>query len=115
MALQFEKSGSIVVGQSQSNAIQLNDLTAVGLTTGSNISGSMLSFLVSVDGATFYPLYNSSGTEVTYSASSVARAYVLDRDTFLAWNFIKLREGTSGSAILQAGVNTLFNINSRLI
>jgi hypothetical protein len=115
MSLQFEVSGSIVVGQSQSNAVKLNELTAVGLTTGSNITASTLSFLVSTDGNTFYPLYDSTSTEVTISASSVARSYTLDPAVFYPWNFLKVREGNSASAVLQATVNTLFTINSKLI
>jgi hypothetical protein len=115
MSIYFEASGSIVIGNSQSNCIQFNELTAVGLTTGSNITGTTLSFLVSNNNIDFYPLYDSTGTEVTISASSVARSYALSPLVFFPWNFMKLREGTSSSAVLQSGVDTSFKINTKYV
>ena len=95
---------SFVIGQSQTGTAQMNEqLTPVGVViTGSSISGSLVSFLGSDDGASFYSVFNSSSTEVTLTTTSSARSYALDPNAFLGWNHIKARLGTSGSAKLQA-------------
>lgn len=116
MSLQRIISGSFVVGQSQTNAVTLNELTLVGFTiTGSSISGSQVSFLVSTDGTDYYPLINSSGTEITITSGSIAKAYDLDEATFFPWNFVKARLGTSASAVLQATNNQLVKFNAKLL
>jgi hypothetical protein len=115
MSLQSIITGTFSIGQSQTGIIQLNELTLCGLTTGSNLSGSVLSFLVSLDGSNFYPLYDSSSAEVTISVSAASRAYAVDPSSFYSWNFIKLREGTSASAVLQATVNSTVQFSAKLL
>jgi hypothetical protein len=104
MALQKIIDTTIVTGSTVTDSIKLNELMLVGLiSTGSYMSGSMVSFLVSIDDVTFLPLYNSDGTEVTFSSTNgKIQAWALDPNDFYAWNFIKVREGTSASAIAQA-------------
>jgi len=97
-------SATFAVGASQTDAIQLNEnYTLTGITvSGSVISGSLVSFLVSNDGSIFYPLFNSSSTEVSLTVTSASRGLAVDPNAFLGWTFIKARLGTSGSAKLQA-------------
>lgn len=103
----FITNGSFVVGQSQTSAIMTNENSLLGLIiTGSSISGSLVSFLVSNDGATYYPLYDYNNTEVTITVGSSVKAYNLNPDIFKPWDYIKVRLGTSASAKLQAGVDT---------
>jgi hypothetical protein len=104
-------TGTIVVGQSQSNAIQLNEGTLVGVTTGSNVTGTTMTFLVSDDGAGFFPLYDWDSAEVSITTGSFARSYTLNCAKFLPWNFVKARLGNSASAVLQATVNTFIDFN----
>ena len=100
------KTGTFVVGQSQTEAVSLNEKTLSGvILSGSSISGSSLSFLVSVDGSNFYPLFNNSNQEVILTVGGASKAYNLDPDVFKAWLHVKARLGTSGSAVLQAGIN----------
>lgn len=116
MTFQKVISGSFVVGQSQSNAVQLNEGTLVGLTvSGSTLSGVDLTFLASVDGVTYLPLYDNAGEEVKITVSTVARNYTLDPAVFFPWNFIKVRQGTSASAVLQAGQDTLLQFNVKTL
>lgn len=103
----FRETDSFVVGQSQTNPIIINENTLLGLiVTGSTISGSLVSFLVSTDGITYYPLFDSTNAEVTLTVGSTAKAYSLNHELFEPWNFVKVRLGTSGSAKLQTGDNT---------
>jgi len=98
---------TFVVGQSQTDAIQLNELfTLVGVAiSGSKISGSLISFLGSEDGTNFYPVFDNSSVEVTLTTTTVSRIYAVDPNAFLGLNYLKARLGTSGSANLQAIAN----------
>lgn len=107
----LKTTASIVAGNSQSNAINLNQLTPVGfITTGSTTTGSLLSFLVSSDGSNFYPLYDAASAEVTFVVSSASRAYAMDQYDFFGWNYLKLREGASASSINQATYPATFDV-----
>ena len=101
----FPKSGSIAIGSSTTDPVVMNQMTLCGIITGSTLSASTLSFLVSNDGDTYYPLFGTSGSEITISASPMARGYALETGNYFPWQFVKLREGTSASAVLQASNN----------
>jgi hypothetical protein len=108
-------SASIVVGQSQSNAIILNGQPVVGLmASASNVSASTVTFLVSTDAVNFYPLYNNASAEYSVMSGSAAntaiRGYAVDPTSFRAWKAIKLRLGNSASAINQTTSNALFTV-----
>lgn len=108
------KSGSIVVGQTRSNAIILGENnTPVGITTGSNITGTALTFLVSNDNITYLPLYNSDSTEISLTVTTAARSYELQPLETWGWRFMKIREGNSASSVAQATVDTLFTVVTR--
>jgi hypothetical protein len=100
-------NGTFTIGLSETDAVQLNEVyTLSGLTiTGSCITGSLISFLVSNDGSNFYPLVNSSSTELTLTVSASARSFATDWNSFLSWNFVKARLGTSASAVNQKTYN----------
>jgi hypothetical protein len=116
MAYQSIIPGSIVVGQSESNIFQLNEATAVGVTiSGSVLTGTTLSFLVSDRGTDFYPLYDDEGTEITVTAGSSARCLSLNPNHFFPWNFVKCRLGTSASPVNQASYDVPLTINSKIL
>lgn len=96
-------SASIGIGETQSTPVLTNEGSLAGFViTGSVVTGSQVSFLVSADGTNYYTLYNQAGTEVTIPVSGCARAYNLDENTFKPWNYLKLRLGYSGSSLAQA-------------
>jgi len=102
MALRDVITGSFVIGQSQTNSILMNENTLVGLTvTGSYLTASEITFLVSTDNTNFYPMYNSSSTELSITTGSYARSYSLDAESFFAWDYVKARQGNSASAVNQ--------------
>jgi hypothetical protein len=115
MSWQKITTGSIVVGQTQSNAIQLNEGTLCGITTGSNVTGTVMTFMVSDDGTSFFPLYDPTSTEVSLTITTAARAYSLSLQNFYPWNFVKARLGNSASSVAQATVNTFIDFNFKIL
>ena len=99
-------SGSFAIGSSTTDPITLDQYTLCGVTTGSTLSSTSLTFLVSSDGTTYYPLYDDTGTEILITTTTAARAFALQPQQFFPWGFVKLRQGTSASAVLQASNNT---------
>jgi len=108
-------AASIVIGNSITNAIQLNQASALGITTGSSLTSTTLTFMVSVDGSNFYSLYDDSSIEVSLTTASVVRAYNLPIAKFYPWNWFKIREGTSASPVNQATINSLFTIATTIL
>jgi hypothetical protein len=103
----YKESGTFVVGQSQTSFVKLNDKVLTGIIiSGSTTTGSLVTFLVSNDNITFYPLYDSTSAEVSLTVTDAARAYNLNPEVFMAWNYIKARLGTSASAVLQTDQDT---------
>jgi hypothetical protein len=106
-------TGSFVVGNSTTNPIVLGELNSLGITTGSNLTGTSMTFLVSTDNITYTPLYNKDSTEVSLTITAAARSYALDPATFYTWPYVKGRLGTSASAVLQQTVNSLVYFNAK--
>ena len=96
------KTATIVAGSSMTDAILLNDLTIVGISTGSTIANNTLTMLVSIDGTTYTPLYNTNGEYTITAMTGSAISYNLTA-TPIQFNYIKFRLGTSGSSINQVG------------
>ena len=66
-----------------------------------------LTFQASMDGGTTYTnMYNADGDEITVTAAA-SRFIVLDPATFCAVTNIKIRSGTSASAVNQVDAVTL--------
>ena len=96
-------SASIVIGNTTTNPIQLNSWVPTAIiSTGSVITGTSLTFVVSDDGDTYYSLYDDTSTEISLTFAGSPRAYKLNPSNFWGWNFMKIREGTSASAKAQA-------------
>lgn len=99
----YKENGTFVVGQSQTGVIKLNERTLTGfIVSGSTITGTSVTFLVSFDGINFYPLYDYDSSEVSITTAGSARGYNLNPLLFTPWNHIKARLGTSASAVNQA-------------
>jgi hypothetical protein len=73
-----------------------------------------LTFLVSLDGVTFYPAYDETSTEISLTTTTAARAYRL-HPSLIMWPWLKVREGTSASAVAQKTVDTTFNFISPIL
>jgi hypothetical protein len=106
-------AGATATG-TQTTAVTLNEKVLTGIVvSGSIITGSYITFLVSNDGTTFYPLYDSSNTEVTLIPTSASRAFNVNPENFLPWSFVKARLGTSASPKAQATYDTTIEFITR--
>jgi len=110
--------GTLIAGATatgtQSDIVTLNEKVLTGvIVSGSIITGSYITFLVSNDGTTFHPLYDSNNTEVTLIPTSASRAFNVNPENFLPWSFVKARLGTSASPKAQATYNTTIEFVTR--
>ena len=91
---------------SLSGAAVLTTGRVVGFATDASWTPQAVTFQISPYGNTFYNLYNE-GTEYSI-ASMPASAYTsVNPAVFLGANQVKVRSGTSGSAIAQGSATTL--------
>jgi hypothetical protein len=96
-------TATIANGATISDAQAIYAQTVCGIITPATLTGTALSFQVSQDGVTYYPLYDSTNTlmSVTVGAS---RAYTFDPAAFNPWNFVKVvsnaTEGGSRAFVL---------------
>lgn len=96
---------TIGIGETQTDSIPQNEQRLVGITAGSNITAGDIGFLVSLDGENFSSLYNelfSSSVEVLLTSASYVRGFVFDPMVMSPWTHVKIREGTSASAVAQS-------------
>jgi len=100
------RSAKIASGESLSAPVDIGEAKSLGIRipAGWNGTATSITFQVSPDGVAWQNLYNDAGTEV---AATVAAS----RDVSLAaiaaslapWSHLKVRSGTSGSAVVQTG------------
>lgn len=76
-------------------------LKLVGVVTAATWDAAKLTFAVSVDGTNFYPLKDAAGTEYEISAQTAAMAIAVEPKNFIAWDYVKVRSGTSTAATNQ--------------
>lgn len=89
-------SVTISSGQSLSAAVDLGNYRAFALVTPSTFEPTSLTFQVSPNGADWYNLYDSTGTEKSVTCST-SRAVILTPADFYGFQYLKIRGGTSGS------------------
>lgn len=93
---------TIAVGESMTEGIPQNEQSLVGITTGSVLTAGALTFLGSLDeGSTYHSIYRETA-ELSVTTASYTRAFTLTPEDFYGWTHIKIREGNSASAVLQA-------------
>ena len=90
-------SGAVDVG-----GVQLGGRVIVAIITPAAWTTAALTFQASDDGATFRNVYDEYGTEYTVQAA-VDRHILIDAARFAGCRSLKVRSGTSGSAVNQGG------------
>lgn len=70
------------------------------------IDSAKLSFVGSYDGATFFDVYDTSGSEVT-EPSSTGELFQDAPDALRGVNWLKIRTGTSGSGASQSAERSI--------
>lgn len=89
-----------------SAAVQLNGLLLVGLIVPAGWLAASVTLQGSVDGATWYNVYDDTGTEVTLAVAA-SRFVALAPATFAAFPYVRLRSGTAALPVNQTGSPTL--------
>jgi hypothetical protein len=92
-------TATISSGQTISAGVNLFGTRLVGLVVPAGLTSTALTFLVSDDGITYYPLMqNVDGDVLTITVDATAKAYPLNPWIFAAWSFIKLVGGSIEAA-----------------
>lgn len=97
---------TIASGASLSGAANLGGLHAVGVLMSAGWTAANLTFQISVDGVTYYDLYDKTGLELSIIAGA-SRFIQLDLGIFAGFNFVKLRSGTTGTPVNQGSDRAL--------
>lgn len=97
---------TIASGASLSSALSLDTQRVIAISMPATWTTANLTFQASSDGTTYKDIYLEDGTELNYSAS--ASRYILCKPVhFAGVKFLKLRSGTSETAVNQAGDRTI--------
>ena len=97
---------TIANGASLSGAVDLRGLTPVRIIMPSAWTTANLTFNVSYDGVNFTNLYDELGTEKTVTAAASYSIYLAPAD-WVGYKQLKIRSGTSGTAVNQGGARTI--------
>lgn len=101
---------TIANGASLSNSLRLGGLVPVGVIMPAAWTAAGLSFAVSQDDSTYYPIFDDAGAEITATVAAsefiiftnIARLFGITPDLYL-----KLRSGTSAVAVNQGAARVL--------
>jgi hypothetical protein len=92
-------------GTAVSNGFQLHDHNSIILTTPAAWTAAVLTFDVSLDGVTWYPLYDDAAAEVSIASATIgasraiAAATILNKVLGATW--VRLRSGAAGAPVNQ--------------
>lgn len=102
---------TIEAGASLSNAIDLNDTKYQGTQSAAvampaEWTEANLTFLGSVDGSSYLPIYDGEGNEYTVAAAA-SRYIFLEPAVFRSITYLKIRSGTASSSVAQLAARTI--------
>jgi hypothetical protein len=101
-----KKETTIALDASLSPAVGLGELNPVAIDASAAWTAAVMTFQGSIDGGTYFDIYDAYGNE--YSVVITAGKKInIDYRMFLACNYIKLRSGTTASAVTQEALRTL--------
>lgn len=100
------KTATVALGESLSGAVDCSAGRAARISMPAAWDTANLTFQASADGVTYNNLYDSSGTEYTVTAAA-SRSILLPLVDFISIRYLKIRSGTSGSAVNQTAARTI--------
>lgn len=104
---------TIANAASLSGAADLGGTTLVGYIMPSSWTAADITFQGSVDGTNFFNLYDQFGNEVRHVVSS-SRFVALNPADLASIRYLKIRSGTSGSAVSQ-GADRVVTLVTRAV
>lgn len=102
----LKKDVVIAGGASLSAAVDIDGSSLVGIVMPAAWTAANLTFQGSSDDSVFNNLYDDAGTEVTVTAAA-ARYIAVQPSEFVGFDTLKIRSGTSGTAVTQAAARTI--------
>ena len=100
------RTATIATGESLSNAMETDGSAVVGIVMPADWTAANLTLQASADDSTYNNVYDELGTEKTIVVST-SRYIPLNPADFLGANSIKVRSGTSGTAVNQAAARSV--------
>jgi hypothetical protein len=98
-------------GTALSNGVQSYGATFVGLVTPAAWTAADITFDVSKDGTTWFPLFDNAGAEVKIPSASIptgaGQAFALLSTIFQGWSWLRVRSGVSATPVNQAAARTV--------
>lgn len=98
----YTKTVTVADGQSLSGSAFLETYELCGVITDSGWNTAALTFQGSYDDTNFFNVWNGA-SELSYAAVTASIFVVFDPAIFLGIPYIKVRSGTSASAVNQTG------------
>lgn len=102
-----EYTATIANNASLSGAVDMGTNRLFAIVMPSSWTTANLTFQVSADGANYYDLYDDAGTEVTFTAAASRVIQNTNPGRWLGFRFLKIRSGTTGTAVNQGGARTI--------
>ena len=106
------QTATIANNESLSDAIDLADSSLVGIIMPAAWTAAGLHIAGSVDGISYYPLFDTAGNELGITTAVAAYMYSFDPGLAVPPKYIKLRSGTAGTPVNQGAART-FSVISR--
>lgn len=100
-------TATIASGASLSGAVDLGQNRLWAVLMPGTWTAAALTFQASLDGITYYSLYDNTGTEVSWTVAASQFQYELFPAKWLAIRWLKIRSGTAGTPVNQGGDRTL--------
>jgi hypothetical protein len=100
-------TATIANGASLSDAVTLNGSQVGVIEMPAAWTASCLTFQVSIDGTNYFNLYDNDGNEV-YIIADVSRRIHVDLGTLNQHKYIKIRSGTSTTAVTQGAQRLIY-------
>lgn len=99
----------IASGASQSGVVDLIGFLLAGIQMPTTWTAADITFLASLDGVTYQPVYNTDGDEYTIAsaAAQASRFIAIDPRDFAGVRYLKIRSGTAAAAVNQGADRTL--------
>jgi hypothetical protein len=98
---------TIASGASLSGAVDLGMYRMFAIIMPASWTTANLTFQVSADGTNYFDLYDDTGTEVMFTAAASRVIQNSNPGRWLAFRYLKIRSGTSNSAVNQAAGRTI--------
>ena len=97
---------TIANGAAVSPALDLSGWIPVGIVMPAAWTAADIAFLASVDDATYVPLYDVYGAQISVKAN-VSTQIQLDPTVFAGVRFLKLQSGLTGATVNQGAARTI--------